>query len=89
MSKELVGKWFHSLEDGKIKWQGRIIDEPKENMYQVELFSWLFGESTGYKLIDIDDMKGWLFYDTNADMKFSREYGIARVGGHYCREEIK
>lgn len=60
----LVGSFFHSKTDeGKIQWQGCVVAEPSAGYYLVELFSWVMGESTEQRLIRIEDMAEWSFYD--------------------------
>lgn len=62
----LVGKYFHSVEEGKINWQGKILAELPGSMYQIQLFSWLDGGATSQRLVTLADMRNWLFYETNA-----------------------
>lgn len=63
-STSLVGSYFHSRVDGKIKWQGCVVGEPSPGIYLVETFSWLMGDSCDQQLVSISDMAGWSFYDS-------------------------
>lgn len=77
-NKGLVGKWFHSFYDwqseveGELNWQGHILSK-EEDMYLIQLFSWIDGEPTDQKLISVKEMKDWKFYDSNKDMLLAGE----------------
>jgi len=58
----LVGKYFHSVKDRKVEWQGRIEAEIVEGFFLAQLFSWLDGRLTDEITIQIKDMLGWKFY---------------------------
>ena len=74
-AKSLISKSFHSFDKhGFIKWQGQITAMPKDGLYLVQLYSWLNGEPTDQKLISIDDMVSWNFYDSNEEMRFNYQY---------------
>lgn len=79
----LIGQFFHSLKDGRIFWQGHIIGYPQPGWYLVELFEYGFGEVCNRHLVSFESMKDWLFYPDSELMKYSYEYGIARMGGPY------
>ena len=86
----MVGKFFHSIgSDGKIEWQGKILDMPKDGLYLIQLCDWMMGEPSDQMLKTIDDMKGWLFYDRNEDMVFAYEYGAARSLRHNPENNLK
>jgi len=77
-------QFFHSLnKDGLVHWQGHIIGNPEPGWYLVELFEWLWGEPNVRRLVHIDEMRTWLFYDSAESMCFSYEHGAARQGGPY------
>lgn len=74
----LVGCCFHSIEDGLfIGWQGRILSSPKEDYYLIQLYDWLNGGPDIRKIVNFDQMKDWLFYKNEEEMRFSAEYGAA------------
>jgi hypothetical protein len=59
----LVGSFFHS--DRKRHWQGCVVAEPVAGVFLVELFSWVGpAESTYQRLVPIEEMTEWRFYDT-------------------------
>ena len=58
----LVGTYFHG--DQNHQWQGVIVVEPQPGWYLVELFDWISGHSECQKLVRIDEMTGWRFYNT-------------------------
>ena len=78
----LVGKFFHSVEaDGKIKWQGCILDMPAPGEYLVQLFEWLSGHPSIQRLASISQMENWLFYDDADEMISAYKERVARNGG--------
>lgn len=74
----MVGSFFHSIEDGKIGWQGCIAGRPEPGWYLVQLYDWVLGLPSGQELVKIEDMKGWMFYGSAEDMQHSYEHGPAR-----------
>ena len=62
----LVGKYFHSIKDGKVDWQGKVLSELPDHKYLVQLFSWLDGAPTNQEIVGLDDMDNWRFYMTHA-----------------------
>lgn len=85
----LIGQYFHSInEKGKIEWQGVVIGRPEPCWYLVQLFEWLMGEPNVRRLVNIEAMSNWLFYEDEDSMIYSYKNGIARAGGPY-RDEPK
>ena len=64
----LVGKFFHTFEDGKIQYQGQILSSEPDNYFLVQYFSWIDGGTTNQELIPFSEMPGWKFYQTEEDM---------------------
>lgn len=67
----LVGKFFHTWQDGKISMQG-VVDkvvpvEPRR--YMVTTFSWLTGADSQSKVVTLDEMSGWTFYASSKEMQ--------------------
>jgi hypothetical protein len=85
----LIGRFFHSVEDGRIKWQGLVIGSPVTGWYLVQLFEWLMGEPNVQTLVGVEEMRSWLFYETNQQMIDSSDHGVAREGGKYRPNPIK
>lgn len=78
-----VGRLFHSVVGGKIGWQGVVTDNPEPGWYLVQLFGWMDGTPNVQRLMRIEDMREWLFYDDVEMMNFSYDHGVAREGGIY------
>lgn len=81
----LVGHYFHSIgrDDGKVEWQGVVIENPEPGWYLVQLFGWLMGDPNVQRLVHIESMEHWLFYENAEAMTFSYERGVAQKGGRY------
>lgn len=82
----LVGKCFHSIEDGKVTWQGTVLSSPEPGYYLVMLFEWLTGSPDVCRLVRFEDIHDWLFYLNDEMMNFSYEHGVAREGGPYNKK---
>lgn len=66
----IVGKWFHSFDNGYTKWQGQVIASVhNDEYYLVQLYDFIMGEPSIQKLVSLQDMLLWQFYDTNEQMK--------------------
>lgn len=46
------------------------------------------GEPNVRRLVRIEDMEHWLFYEDADAMKFSYDYGSAREGGPYRKRVV-
>jgi hypothetical protein len=66
----LEGKFFHTFKNKQVEWQGYVVSQPQEGYYLVQLFEWLVGEPSCKKLVPIDAMFDWDFYDTAEEMNF-------------------
>lgn len=66
--RSLEGKFFHSVRDGKIKWQGYVMAEQADGYYLVQLFEWLMGEPSIQKVVHIGAMSDWEFYSSADEM---------------------
>ena len=76
-NSSLLDRYFHSVENEKIGWQGVIVGNPEPGWYLVQLFGWLDGSPNVQRLIKFESMREWLFYDDFEMMEFSIEYGVA------------
>lgn len=76
----LVGRCFHSLDgpDGVIEWQGEVIGKVEQGLYLIRLFNWIDGGDSLQRLIPIDEMRHWLFYDNHESMNWHYREGSAR-----------
>ena len=50
-------------DDGYMESQGRVIGGNLQEGYQVELYSWLTGLPNGVKIVALESMDNWLFYN--------------------------
>ena len=74
----LVGSFFHS--DRKRHWQGCVVAEPAPGVFLVELFSWVGPtESTYQRLVPIEEMTEWRFYDTRDWMEYDFEHVVKNL----------
>jgi len=80
----LVGSYFHS--DAARGWQGCVVAEPTPGLYLVELFGWMAGEPTDQRLVPLDDMTGWCFYDT---AEWMTDAYTSRVRDRWNREHAE
>ena len=66
----LEGSWFHSKnEDGDTHWQGQFIEFVTKDLALVELYSWMTGTPTCKKLVSVNGMVNWDFYNTADEMR--------------------
>jgi hypothetical protein len=66
---DLKGHFFHSYnKDGLVEWQGKVISNPEPGIYLVQLYEWFVGAESCRKLVNIQDMIQWSFYETNKEM---------------------
>lgn len=78
----LVGMFFHSFEEnGELCWQGRVTRKIEPGWYLVETFDWVSGGAAwGERLVRLDDMVKWLFYQDAETMKESYQFGpVSRI----------
>ena len=76
---KLVGQYFHSIKDGRVLWQGLVIGDIGDGKhYLVQLFEWLMGEPSIQRIVTIEEMRDWFFYDSAEQMIFSYEHGSAK-----------
>lgn len=89
MKQELVGCYFHSLnEDGTASWQGQVQSSPEPGVYLVQLYEWGFGRPSVMRLVRIEDMIGWNFYATAEDWTDYYERVLGPLGERRVREAI-
>jgi hypothetical protein len=69
----LVGQFFHS--DAARGWQGRIEAQIEPSVYLVALFDWIIGQETRREIVPLEEMQGWVFYESDDDMRFAYEHG--------------
>lgn len=85
MENCLVGKFFHVLDvfdrEGEkqveICGQGQIIGSPEPGWYLLQMYEWILGEASSKRVASIEDISGFLLYDTKEEWKESFETGEA------------
>jgi hypothetical protein len=66
----LSGLYFHSKDSaGEFEWQGMVAFHEQEDWYVVQLFSWLDGSDIDKKLVRLEEMADWTFYDSAERMR--------------------
>jgi hypothetical protein len=73
LDNSLVGAWFHSVEENKIRTQGQIIGK-EEGYYHVQLYEWLMGTATIIQIVHPSNMTSWHFYNDAEDMRDAYEH---------------
>jgi len=76
LTASLVGSFFHS--DAENGWQGCVVAEPSRGVFLVELFSWATGFTTEQRLVRLEAMSEWRFYDDVQWMSDSYEISVER-----------
>jgi hypothetical protein len=85
----LVGRFFHSIEGGKVRWKGMVIGRVSEQNYLVQLFEWAMGEPSVQRIVSISEMSPWLFYSDADEMTHSYEHGTASSMKAETTEQIR
>lgn len=76
----LVGMFLHTFKDGKIRWQGHILDVDGD-VCLVQLFEWFMGEPT-----HVEKMSKAEIYSDSVKLYASREAWDAAATAHNERE---
>lgn len=98
----LVGRHFHSwrerheddteyvtIRNGLVlEWQGRVLDRVEVGLYLIELYSWWDGMPNGQRLIGVEKMELWTFYDDAVEMQVSLGCRQVRDTREECGGEI-
>jgi len=85
----LVGRFFHSIEGGKVDWQGVVIGRISEDRYLVQLLEWPMGEPSVQRIVSVSEMSPWLFYNDADEMGHSYEHGPAAGMKKETSEQIR
>ena len=75
----LTGRFFHTLHDGVINWQGEVLGQVHEDVFLVQLFEWVMGEPNIQKAVRLAEMEEWVFYASQEEMNRSYEHGYAAM----------
>jgi hypothetical protein len=66
----VVDKWFHSFnQDSGLQWQGQVVERLEGGYYFVRLYEWIMGSPTCLKLVRLEDMLAWEFYESSDEMQ--------------------
>jgi hypothetical protein len=75
-SYPLVGKHFHTIKEGKVQYQGRILEQLSEGLFLVVLYEFGFGQENGQYVFNVESFiwdgssnSGVVFYDSAKEMK--------------------
>ena len=80
----LVGRWFHSFEgevcDPKgLRWQGQVVAAVLPGaVYLVQLDGRVLGEPSTQRLVRLEEMFRFVFYDTSEQMRDAWEQSYKR-----------
>lgn len=85
----LIGRFFHSIEGGKISGQGTVIGRISDERYLVQLFEWAMGEPSVQRIVSASEMSPWLFYSDAEEMRHSYEHGTASRMKTETTQEIR
>ena len=76
----LVGRWFHTFdpekpgEEPKILYQGVVKERVSDNVYLVQLHSFIDGSPTTLHIVSLLEMCGaWVFYESDEQMRAAHE----------------
>ena len=83
--KPLKGFYFHSIENGKLQWQGIVLDQ-FDDYVLVLTFEWGMGEDSCGYLMRLSDLAwnsktktGFYLYENHELFEHSYEHGMARA----------
>jgi hypothetical protein len=85
----LVGRFFHSIEGGKVASQGVVIGRISEDRYLVQQLEWAMGEPSVQRIVSVSEMSPWLFYTDADEMGHSYEHGTASRLKKETTEQIR
>ena len=79
----LKGNWFHSIQDGKLIWQGYIVRQWGDYVL-VQTFSWMDGDRSCRYVLRVSDLvwnaetkTGFYLYGDHESFDYSYHYGLA------------
>jgi hypothetical protein len=77
----LIGKFYHTFQDGVLEQQGEILSCVAPGLYLVQTFEWLFGSPFDQRIEPVSNMVGWTLYSDHEDMQRAWErYNRQRRG---------
>ena len=73
----MVGRFFHSIKDGVVNWQGEVIGRVSDALYLVQLHDYMIGQPSVQRIVSLEEMSSWLFYSDVDELIHSYEHGTA------------
>jgi len=65
----LIGHFFHTFtEDKTVEWQGQVLAVVEPGYYLVDLFEWILGHYSCSRIVKLDEMETWNFYENEEQM---------------------
>jgi hypothetical protein len=66
----LIGRHFSTIRNGRKNLQGLILGEVSPGFYLVRFLNeWVFGSRSNERIIEVREMKNWIFSETPAEDK--------------------
>jgi hypothetical protein len=73
----LVGHFFHSFNaNGDLCWQGRVVAEVGSGIFLLQFYDWVVGSESDRKLVKLEDMLRWRFYESAEEMRKTFEHVV-------------
>lgn len=87
----MAGRYFYTIDNGVLHYQGQIIAHLREErLILVQFYSWIAGEDTDQCLVRLEELlwnettkTGWMLFDDIEQFHFAYQEGSAR---HYRAE---
>jgi hypothetical protein len=87
--KGLDNLWFlsfvgESYSRDNLHWQGQVICGVGEGLFLIQLYEWLMGEPSVMRIVSMEEMRGWFFFESD---EWMREYTEYHLPGGRKREQ--
>ena len=72
MKTPLIGLYFLTFTQppkNVLNWQGRVLSEPNSGWFLVQLYDWILGEAGDIRLVRIEEMAAWYFFESIEDWR--------------------
>jgi hypothetical protein len=70
--EKLIGLYFHGKEDDSLT-QGKVVSRIDDKVFLVEYYSFLDGQRHHLRLVTLEEMFGWRFFDNDEWMRTAYE----------------
>lgn len=78
--RSMEGKFFHTVKNGELEWQGYVVAQQGDGYFLVQLFEWVMGEPSTQKVVHLGAMADWEFYNSAEEMNDAYERRTGRSG---------